>query len=220
MIKKLLFIFIVLCLFLMASCGNEGSVNVPKVDSKDKATVEDKLSSDSEIKVLVAYFSRGDENYSVGNVTKGNTQKIAEYIAEQIGAETYHIETVVPYPADYDGCKDRAEAEKNDNARPEIIGNVENMDEYDIVFLGYPIWWGEMPMAVYTFLESYDFSGKVIIPFNTHEGSGNAGTNAKIKAALPSSEVLSSLVIRGSIAQKLSTDTQKDIRNWLAELGF
>ena len=172
------------------------------------------------VNVLVAYFSRANENYGVGSVDVGNTQIIAEYIVEQVGADSFHIETVTPYPADYDECCDVAKQEQADNARPELNDNVENMDSYDIVFLGYPIWWGDMPMAVYTFMESYDFSDKIVIPFNTHEGSGKAGTYSAISSALKNSQVLDGMAIQGKTAQEFNSDTQQAVRDWLDALGF
>lgn len=170
--------------------------------------------------ILVAYFSRADENYNVGTIEKGNTQIIAEYIASEVGADSFHIETVTPYPADYDDCCDVAKQELADKARPELNGTVENMEQYDIVFLGYPIWWGDMPMAVYTFMDSYDFSDKVVIPFNTHEGSGESGTYSAIGGYLPNAQVLDGMSIQGKTAQEFSTDTQQVVRDWLDGLGF
>ena len=170
--------------------------------------------------ILVAYFSRADENYNVGTIDKGNTQIVAEYIASEVGADSFHIETVTPYPADYDECCDVAKQELTDKARPEISDSVDNMEQYDIVFLGYPIWWGDMPMAVYTFMESYDWSDKVVIPFNTHEGSGSAGTYSTIASVLPDAQVLDGMAIQGKTVQDFSSDTQQSVRTWLDGLGF
>ena len=183
----------------------------------DAATAEPE--SDGK-KILVAYFSRADENYNVGTIEVGNTQIVAEFIASEVGADSFHIETVTPYPADYDDCCDAAKQELSDKARPEIQGGVENMAQYDIVFLGYPIWWGDMPMAVYTFMDSYDFSDKVVIPFNTHEGSGESGTYSAIGSYLPNTQVLDGMAIQGKTAQEFSTDTQQSVREWLDGLGF
>lgn len=170
--------------------------------------------------ILVAYFSRADENYNVGSIDKGNTQIVAEFIASEVGADSFHIETVTPYPADYDDCCDAAKQELADKARPELSGTVDNMEQYDIVFLGYPIWWGDMPMAVYTFMDSYDFSGKAVIPFNTHEGSGESGTYSAIASYLPNAQVLDGMAIQGKTAQEFNSDTQQSIRDWLGGLGF
>ena len=184
-----------------------------------QADAETQADSDGK-NILVAYFSRADENYNVGTIEKGNTQIVAEYIADEVGADSFHIETVTPYPADYDDCCDVAKQELNDKARPEIQGGVENMEQYDIVFLGYPIWWGDMPMAVYTFMDSYDFSDKVVIPFNTHEGSGESGTYSAIGSYMPNAQVLDGMAIQGQTAQEFSNDTQQAVRDWLDGLGF
>ena len=185
----------------------------------DAAPSENEPASDGK-NILVAYFSRADENYNVGTIDKGNTQIVAEFIASEVGADSFHIETVTPYPADYDDCCDVAKQELADKARPELNGTVENMEKYDIVFLGYPIWWGDMPMAVYTFMDSYDFSGKVVIPFNTHEGSGESGTYSAIGSYLPNAQVLDGMAIQGRTAQEFSSDTQQSVRDWLDGLGF
>ena len=198
-----------------------------KADDKqsDESTVttqaDTETPTDSDGKnILVAYFSRADENYNVGTIDVGNTQIVAEYIASDVGADSFHIETVTPYPADYDECCDVAKQELADKARPEIQGGVENMEQYDIVFLGYPIWWGDMPMAVYTFMDSCDFSDKVVIPFNTHEGSGESGTYSAIASYLPNAQVLDGMAIQGKTAQEFSSDTQQAVRDWLDGLGF
>ncbi len=198
-----------------------------KADDKqsDESTVttqaDTETPTDSDGKnILVAYFSRADENYNVGTIDVGNTQIVAEYIASEVGADSFHIETVTPYPADYDECCDVAKQELADKARPEIQGGVENMEQYDIVFLGYPIWWGDMPMAVYTFMDSYDCSDKVVIPFNTHEGSGESGTYSAIASYLPNAQVLDGMAIQGQTAQEFSSDTQQAVRDWLDGLGL
>lgn len=230
----------------LTACGSSKPASAPSVADNDKAAVQEKLDkteskSDSTDKqsettitsdtaqtetttdnanILVAYFSRADENYSVGTIEVGNTQILGEYIASEVGADSFHIETVTPYPKGYDECCDVAKQEQKDNARPELNGSVENMEQYDIVFLGYPIWWGDMPMAVYTFMESYDFSDKVIIPFCTHEGSGLSGTDSNIAKTLPDSQVLTAIEMRGSTAQALNDDTKQTVRSWLDDLGF
>lgn len=207
-----------------------------KQDSKpDETKADDKQSDESAVttqadadtptdsddkNILVAYFSRADENYNVGTIDKGNTQIVAEFIADKVGGDSFHIETVTPYPADYDDCCDVAKQELADKARPELNGTVDNMEQYDIVFLGYPIWWGDMPMAVYTFMDSYDFSDKVVIPFNTHEGSGESGTYSAIGSYLPNAQVLDGMPIQGKTAQEFSSDTQQAVRDWLDGLGF
>ena len=184
--------------------------------SIDTSTPDDEETSNSG-RVLIAYFSRAGENYSVGVIDKGNTAIIAELIADQTGADMFEIVPVVPYPSDYEEMKDVATQEQNSNARPEIVGTVENWDDYDVVFLGYPIWYGDMPMIVYNFLESYDFSGKTVIPFNTHEGSGQSGTQSRIASTIPTATVLSGLAIRGATAQNNTASARTTVERWISE---
>ena len=166
-------------------------------------------------RVLVAYFSRAGENYDVGVIEKGNTEIVAEMIAERTGGELFHIETVTPYPEDYDACTAVARQEQNENARPELTATVENMDDYDTIYLGYPIWWGDMPMAVYTFVEIYDWSGKTIIPFSTHAGSGLSSTESHIASACPNAELRSGFTITGQTAQNDRETTRQSVLEWL-----
>lgn len=130
-------------------------------------------------KTLVAYFSRTGENYGVGSIEKGNTEIVAEMIADKTGADLFEIETVKTYPSGYEDTKTIAQQEQSENARPELKAIVDNFGDYDVIFVGYPIWYSDAPMAVYTFLESYDFTGKTVILFCTHAGSGLSGTTAQ-----------------------------------------
>ncbi|QTQ12947.1 flavodoxin [Treponema parvum] len=166
-------------------------------------------------KILVAYFSRADENYNVGVIEKGNTQILAEFIADELKADTFRIQTVTPYPKAYKACTDTAMAEQKKKARPKLAGTLPNLSEYDIIFLGYPIWWGDLPMAVYTFLEGGDFAGKTIIPFCTHEGSGDAGTARRIESACPKAKVLPVFSMRGQTAQRSQDAAKRDTLKWL-----
>ena len=188
--------------------------------SGNDASDETDSGASSGSKILVAYFSRAGENYNVGIIEKGNTHIIADMIAEETGADLFEIATVDPYPDTYDECTDVAKQEQNDNARPEIIDPPENLDQYDTIFIGYPIWWGDLPMAVYTFLESYDFTGKTVIPFNTHEGSGQANTKSSIEGACPGATVLDGIAIRGSVAQNEQDEAKADVIEWLNELNI
>ena len=168
-------------------------------------------------KILVAYFSRTGNEYGVGNIQKGNTKIIAEIIAQKVGGDLFEIKTVTPYPVDYQECTKVASREKSAKARPELVGKVENFADYDTIFIGYPIWWGNKPMPVYTFIESYDFNGKTIIPFATHEGSGFGGTQGMDKTG---AKVLKGIGIYGHVAQNNRTEAEKQVSEWLRELGF
>ena len=157
-------------------------------------------------KVLVVYFSQS-----------GNTQKFAKIISDKVGGDFIRIETVQTYPTEYEKLADFAKDERDNNIKPELKDLEINLDNYDYIFIGYPIWWYQMPMPMYTFFDTYDFSGKTIIPFNTHEGSGNGGTYEEIKKLEPNAKVLDGLPIRGG--DMLNDQTEK-IENWLKELGF
>lgn len=209
-------------LFAFSACsGNTENTTTEAIKSSTtNHTVENTENNTvTSSKTLVVYFSRTGENYSVGNIEKDNTHIIADMIAEKENADTFEITTVNKYPETYDECTEVAKQEKDENARPEIIGTVENMEQYDTVFIGYPIWWGDMPMAVYTFLESYNFSGKTIIPFCTHEGSGISGTPSSIQNICPDSNVITDgFEIKGRIAQNSQDEAKSKVESWLAKL--
>ena len=172
-------------------------------------------------KILIAYFSRTGENYNVGVISEGNTAKFAKEIAAQTGGDLFEIVPVNAYPSAYSEMLPIATDEKNSDARPAIRDSVQNFADYDTVFLGYPIWWGDLPMILHTFMESYDFTGKTVIPFNTHEGSGQSGTQSEIAKKLSGATVLQGLAIRGSVAQGMTGDgSDAAVKNWLDGLGF
>ena len=171
-----------------------------------------------ERKSLVVYFSRADENSKVGYIAEGNTAIVAKLIAQKMHADVFEIVPEKPYPADYESCVAYVKNEQRNNARPAYTGDVD-ISPYDTIFIGYPIWWGEPPMIINTFLEKYDFAGKTIIPFNTHAGSGAAGSYKAIKEKLPDANVnTNGLAITGTDAR---TQSAKDaVEVWLKELGF
>lgn len=173
-------------------------------------------------KILVAYFSRADENYSVGVVKEGNTAKIAKLIAQKTGADLFEIRTQKPYPKSYKECTDAAMTEKNQNARPVLAADLtqEEIGKYKTIFIGYPIWWGDMPMALYTFLESKNLDGKTIIPFCTHEGSGLSGTVGKLKSMFKKSTVKDGLAVRGKTAQNDKAASEKAVDALIKKAGF
>ena len=170
------------------------------------------------IKRLIAYYSRAGENYVNGNIVNlslGNTQVAATMIQKLTGSDMFRIDTIKDYPKGYHETTVVAKQELNQNARPELSGYVDNMAEYGELYLGYPSWWSTMPMAVYTFLEEYDFAGKTIIPFCTHEGSGMGHSERDIGKLCPDARVLKGLSIRGGSVAK----AERDITDWLRELG-
>jgi flavodoxin len=157
-------------------------------------------------KTLIVYFSRTGEQYSVGNITKGNTAIVAEIIAEKTDGDLFEIKVVNDnYPNEYTPLIQFAKKEKQENARPEIIGDV-NIDNYDTVFIGYPNWWAEMPMPVYTFLEKYNLSSKKVYKFCTHEGSGGVHTD--------------DFALYGLIAQNERPQAEKKVSEWLKNIAY
>ena len=169
--------------------------------------------------ILVAYFSRKGQNYVNGkivNLSIGNTEVVANMIQKITGSGIFQIESVKTYPADYTEATEVAKAELNANARPELTTHVENMDSCDVIFLGYPIWWGTFPAPVRTFLSEYDFSGKTIVPFCTHEGSGLGHSEQDIKKLCPKAKVLNGIAIHGADAGSANTK----ISEWLKKINI
>ena len=185
-----------------------------QTNNKEKTVTYEEKTNNS--KILVAYFSRSGENYAVGNVAKGNTQIVAENIAGLTSGNLYAIEPENPYPNDYEETKQIASQELETDARPKIKTQIESFDQYDVVFIGYPIWHGDYPMIINTFMESYDFSKKTVIPFNTHEGSGSANTYETIEKKLSTATVLEGLCIKGSDAR--NDESKQTIVSWLESL--
>lgn len=165
-------------------------------------------------KILIAYFSRKGQNYvnlSIVNLSVGNTEVAAKMIQEVVDGDSFEIKTVETYPDDYTKTTNVAQAEQRKNARPELTAHVENMDEYDVIILGYPNWWGTMPMAVFTFLEEYNFTGKTILPYCTHEGSGLGRSERDIKRVCPTASVEKGLDIHGGSVKSAAGK----IKSWL-----
>ncbi|MEN6410970.1 MAG: flavodoxin [Anaerolineaceae bacterium] len=181
--------------------------NTPTAESTVSAGEGEPQTNSDTPKILIAYFSH-----------TGNTRTIAEQIHANVNSDLFEIVTVNPYPDDYDTLVDLAKQEQNENARPALSTHVEDMDSYDVIFIGYPNWWGTMPMPVFTFLEEYNFSGKTIIPFCTHAGSGLGHSESDIAGLLPDATLLKGLAIRGSSVD--SGQAQQDVTGWLRELGF
>ncbi len=170
-------------------------------------------------KILVAYYSRTGEEYGVGNITKGNTAIVAEIIAQKTGGDIFEIKPVTPYPAGYEECKKVASREKATKARPPFVGGVE-ISNYDLIFVGYPIWYGDAPQIVYTFLEAYDFGGKKIVPFCTSGGSGLSSTDQNISLTCPTAQILQGFEIHGATAQNNFSRTESLVVENLKRLNL
>lgn len=168
-------------------------------------------------KKLIAYYSRADENYVNGQIKtleKGNTEIAAEIISRLTGADMFRIEQKKPYAKDYNECIAQAQADQKNDARPELVAFPDSIDEYDEIYLGYPNYWSTMPMAVFTFLEHFDFRGRTVRPFCTHEGSGLGSSVRDIQKLCPDAEVAKGLAIRGGGVLR----SEKDIEKWIREV--
>ena len=170
-------------------------------------------------KVLVVFFSHTGENYAVGNIEKGNTHIVAEIIAGATDGTLFEIVPEKEYPKSYNSCVEVAKREKEAGARPAVKGDIA-IEDYDMIFLGYPNWWGDMPMPVYTFLEKHDWNGKTIVPFCTHEGSGLSGTEKYIAETCNGATVEKGLALRGATAQNKQEQAVAAVTTWIGRLGF
>lgn len=174
-------------------------------------------------RILVVYFSRTGEQYTVGVIDHGNTAIVAEMIAEKTGADLFEVLPADDrYPMTYSELTDVAKKEQNENARPDYAGEVPDLSQYDTVFLGAPVWWGDWPMIMYTFFEenAEALSGKTLVPFSTHEGSGLSGFDSKLASKIPESAILKGLAIRGNDCQNNKDSVRDSVNGWLKELGF
>lgn len=225
----------VLLLCFSACANNTSNTTIPSDNSEPSS--ESKTSTDSApsktgetSKILVVYFSM-PETTNPDNMTEeeknstvvidgkvlGNTQYVASLIQENTGADIFRIEPKTPYPTDHKTLIDLAKNEQNEKARPELLADAENIGQYDVIFLGYPNWWGDMPMILYSFLESVDLSGKTIILFNTHGGSGFSDTINTIIELQPKGSVDKNgfTVSRNDVAECAG-----DVSAWVKERGF
>ena len=202
----------------LAACGNSAPAESASKDETQTSNSTN-VQTEGNSHMLVAYFSLAGEQYGVGVIEEGNTSIIAHMIAEQTGADLFEIEAVTPYPTSHSELLEVSQQEMADNARPEIAGTVDNMEDYDTIFIGYPNWWGDMPMIVYNFLESYDLSGKTIVPFCTHGGSGLSNTESTI-ADITGGTMKDGFASPGTTAQNDRDTARSEVTKWLKEGGF
>jgi flavodoxin len=167
-------------------------------------------------KTLVVFFSHAGENYSVGNIKVGNTKVVADYISEMTGADQFEIVADKDYDMPYMQLIEVAKQEANNNELPPMVGKLENVDRYDTVFIGGPVWWGTYPQVMFTFFRDYDLNGKTIIPFTTHEGSGLASCVEDVKKAYPNADVKPGFAMYGHEVRS----ARAKVEQWLKSLGF
>lgn len=218
--------------FSLAACGNSNQENSPEppASASSSTTEETSAPTDTETpaeepteepseepaesetptaedssSVLIAYFS-----------WSGNTEQVAQIIQQETGGDLFEIAPATPYTDDYNELLDIAQQEQSDNARPELAGQVENWEQYDTVFVGYPNWWSDAPMAVYTFLESYDWDGKTLIPFNTSASGGFGRSLSGLEESASGAAILDGL----SFTERTLGDAQSEVTAWLDGLGL
>ena len=203
---------------------NDSAEKSSDINSSSNAVTEAVQNNTDNENILIAYFSVPenvdtdgiDANSGASIVVKnkdvlGNMQYMAMTIQEAIGGELFRIETKEKYPLEHETLVNQAKEEQNEDARPELATHIENVEQYDMIFIGYPNWWGDMPQPLYTFLEEYDFSGKTIIPFNSHGGSGFSNTIEEIK------KLQSNATVRDdglSISRNDVADSEQEITDW------
>lgn len=204
---------------------NDSAEKSSDINSSSNAVTEAVQNNTDNENILIAYFSVPenvdtdgiDANSGASIVVKnkdvlGNMQYMAMTIQEAIGGELFRIETKEKYPLEHETLVNQAKEEQNEEVRPELATHIENVEQYDIIFLGYPNWWGDMPQPLYTFLEEYDFSGKTIIPFNSHGGSGFSNTIEEIKKLQPNATVKDDGL---SISRNDVAESEQEIADWV-----
>ena len=237
MLKRrfLIMLAVVMIISIFTGCGsasvknnqttkNDSAEKSSDIDSSSNAVTEAVQNNTDNENILIAYFSVPenvdtdgiDANSGASIVVKnkdvlGNMQYMAMTIQEAIGGELFRIETKEKYPLEHETLVNQAKEEQNEEVRPELATHIENVEQYDIIFLGYPNWWGDMPQPLYTFLEEYDFSGKTIIPFNSHGGSGFSNTIEEIKKLQPNATVRDDGL---SISRNDVADSEQEITDW------
>ena len=212
--KHLLKTFMVsIASILMATSCNAATKS--ETNNSNEANSETRVMA-KEGKALIVFFSHAGENYAVGNIEVGNTKWIADYIQAYTGADQFEVVAEKSYDMSYRDLIKVAQEEQRKGEKPAFKGGVDNMDDYDVVFVGTPIWWGTFPQVMFTFFDKYDLNGKTIIPFTTHEGSGLGSVVNDLKKLYPNATFEKALAIKGSEAR-----TSKDrVEKWLKELGY
>lgn len=237
MLKRrfLIMLAVVMIISMFTGCGsasvknnqttkNDSTEKSSDIDSSSNAVTEAVQNNTDNENILIAYFSVPenvdtdgiDANSGASIVVKnkdvlGNMQYMAMTIQEAIGGELFRIETTEEYPLEHETLVNQAKEEQNEDARPELATHIENVEQYNIIFLGYPNWWGDRPQPLYTFLEEYDFSGKTIIPFNSYGGSGFSNTIEEIKKLQPNATVKDDGL---SISRNDVADSEQEITDW------
>lgn len=218
-------LLVIVLMVSIAGCNNGEENNQNDVPSTTQSQSNDNQTV-SNGNILVAYFSWADNAVldddvdtvsSPSVIAPGNVQQLATWVQEETGGQLFSIQVKDPYPSDWDECLSRANEERRDDSRPELVANVENIDEYDVVFLGYPNWWYGVPMPLLSFLEANDLSDKQVYLFCSHGTGGLANSVEIISEALPDSTISDNIF---DCYEEDAPNSQEDISNWVSELGY
>lgn len=213
----------------VTACQSDGEQSSSQSQNSGQTESSANVEIPEDANILVAYFTYGENAKLPDGVdasssasiqawdgdTTGNTGLAAHWISDAAGGDLFSIQTEEKYPGDYDDTVDQGQEEQSENARPKLSSHVDHMDQYDVVFLGYPNWWGDMPMAVYSFLDEYNLSGKTVIPFVTSGGSGFSDTVSAIKEEEPDADVQEGLELNDSE----TADSEDEVKSWVESLG-
>lgn len=229
--KKLLGVFLACTLAIsLTACSGESRENETVAETETQETVTEaeteEPAAETETEMTVteaateaaeAESTAADENILIAYFSwSGNTEALAEMIQSEVGGDLFRIETAEPYTDDYDTLLDIAQAEQQEGARPQLSGQVDNWDSYDVIFVGYPNWWSDAPMAVYTFLETYDFTGKTLIPFNTSASGGFGRSLSGVEESAPGAAILDGFTVTGDNVENAAGD----VSAWISGLGL
>lgn len=236
--KKLISSILTLAMvFAMAACGNENAAGTQQDSATDNTTIESQTTTETGREAEMQTENSEETSTQAGEETNsepeetaiagssavvvyfswsGNTRSIANEIQAQTGADIFELVPATPYSDDYNTVLDEARTEQSAQARPEITGTIENFDSYDVVYVGFPNWWGDMPMILYSFFDDYDLSGKTIVPFVSSGGSGFSGTLNTMRGLEPDAEVLEGL----SLGSSASANPQDAVKEWLDGLDL
>ena len=213
----------------VTACQSDGEQSSSQSQNSGQTESSANVEIPEDANILVAYFTYGENAKLPDGVdasssasiqawdgdTTGNTGLAAHWISDAAGGDLFSIQTEEKYPGDYDDTVDQGQEEQSENARPKLSSHVDHMDQYDVVFRGYPNWWGDMPMAVYSFLDEYDLSGKTVIPFVTSGGSGFSDTVSAIKEEEPDADVQEGL----ELSDSETADSEDEVKSWVESLG-
>lgn len=220
------YLFLPVLSFFLVGCSSNESINLSTSDEGNRSGTSQDSSSFSSVEnneksfddTLIIFFSRAGENWQVGNVEKGNTEVMVDYILEEYDIDAFKIEPVNPYPENYQEMLDVVREEQATNARPDYIGQIENFSNYKNIILGYPIYNGTLPNIVLSLLDDYDFQGKTIYPFSTHGGSGLGNTISRLRELEPNAIISTSFSISGS--QTRNEGSKERILSWIESLSL